>query len=146
MADVHMVIVSISDEDFGVDISQVKEIIKPIETFKVPTAPDYFEGLINLRGKVHSIFNLRKKIDLPYRQFDDDTRFIIADKTSEPVGFIVDKVKGIATGKEESLENMPLTFLDPIKKYVSGTAKTNDRQIFLLDINEVLSTTATAPQ
>jgi purine-binding chemotaxis protein CheW len=145
MASTQLVIVSINGEDFGIGITQVKEIIKPIEIFKVPTAPDYFEGLINLRGKVHSIFNLRKKIDLTSRQFDDGTRFIIANKTPEPMGFIVDEVKGIAMGEEASLENALSGLSGPIKKYVSGIAKTDGRQIFLLDICEVLSVTAMTP-
>lgn len=146
MTSVHLVIVSINGEDFGVDITQVKEIIKPIEIFKVPTAPDYFEGLVNLRGKVYSIFNLRKKLGLPSRQFDDDTRFVIVNKNSEPLGFIVDQVKEIAAGEKEGPEGLSPKSPAQIKEYVTGAAKIGNRQIFILNINKVLSvTTADSP-
>ncbi len=70
MAVQQLVIFNVNNESFGVEITQVKEIIRPMDIYKIPNTPDYIEGLINLRGKVHTVFNLRKKFNLPDKSFE----------------------------------------------------------------------------
>lgn len=133
------VIFNLHSEDFGVEITQVKEIIKPLEIFKVPDTPEFIEGLINLRGKVHTVFNLRKRFGLPAKEFDDNTKIIIVSVNSLSVGFIVDEVNEIVRIDEENIETTPQIITSLNKKYLSGVAKLDDRIVLLLDLGNVLS-------
>lgn len=139
MANKQLVVFSIHGEDFGVEITQVNEIIRPVEIFKVPNTPEFIEGLINLRGKVHTVINLRKRFKLPSHGFDDSTKIIMASVNSAIAGFIVDEVKEIVRVEEEDIENTPSALAGLKRKYVNGIAKTGDRIILMLDLNVALS-------
>jgi purine-binding chemotaxis protein CheW len=139
MASRQLVIFNINDESFGVEITQVKEIIKPMDIFKVPNTPDFIEGLINLRGKVHTVFNLRKRFNLPSKALDDSTKIIIVNVNSMMVGFIVDEVNEIVRIEDESIENAPKVITSLNRKYISGVAKIGERIILLLDLSLVLT-------
>ncbi len=139
MAVKQLVIFRVEDEEFGVEITQVKEIIKPMEIFKVPNSPQFIEGLINLRGKVHTVFNLRKKFNLPQKEFDDNTKIIIVNVNDLMVGFIVDEVNEIVRINDENIENTPPSVTGLDKKYLNGVAKIDNRLILLLDLSKVLS-------
>lgn len=139
MASHQFVIFNINGENFGIEITQVKEIIKPMEIFKVPNTPDYIEGLINLRGKVHTVFNLRKKFNLPALAFDDNTKIIIVNVNSMMVGFIVDEVNEIVRVEDEDIENTPQAIASANSRYVTGVAKIGERIILLLDLSKALS-------
>lgn len=139
MASRQLVIFDINEESFGVEITQVREIIKPMEIFKVPNTPDFIEGLINLRGKVHTIFNLRKKFNLPVREFDESTKIIIVNVNSITVGFIVDEVNEIVRVEDEDIESTPQSITTLNKKYLSGVAKLGDRIVLILDLSMVLT-------
>jgi len=140
MASRQLVVFRIEEEDFGVEITQVNEIIRPIEIFKVPNTPEYIEGLINLRGKVHTVVNLRKRFNLPSREFDDNTKIVIASVKSVIVGFIVDEVKEIVKVEDEDTENAPSALVGLKRKYVKEIAKIGERVILIPDLDVVLST------
>jgi len=139
MASRQLVIFNINEESFGVEITQVKEIIKPMDIFKVPNTPEFIEGLINLRGKVHTVFNLRKRFSLPTREFDDSTKIIIVNVNSMSIGFIVDEVNEIIRVEDEDIEMTPQTITSLNRKYMSGVAKLGDRIVLILDLARVLS-------
>lgn len=139
MATKQFVIFNINNENFGVEIIQVKEIIKPMEIFKIPDTPEFIEGLINLRGKVHTVFNLRRKFHLPSLEFDDKTKIIIVNVNELMVGFIVDEVNEIIRVEDEDIENAPPSITTLNKKYINGIAKVGDKVIILLDLSQVLT-------
>lgn len=139
MASRQFVIFNLNGENFGIEITEVKEIIKPVEIFKVPNTPEFIEGLINLRGKVHTVFNLRKKFGIPTREFDDNTKIIIAGVDSAVVGFIVDEVSEIINVEDEDMENAPQSITISNKKYLKGIAKVNEKIVLLLDSAQILS-------
>ncbi|MCX7842182.1 MAG: chemotaxis protein CheW [Clostridia bacterium] len=145
MAGEQLVVFNINSESFGISITQVKEIIKPMEIFKVPNTPDYIEGLINLRGKVHTVFNLRKKFGLPNVAFDDNTKIIIVNVNSMTIGFIVDEVNEIIRVEDENIENTPKALMTGVNsRYLKGVAKTGERIILILDLANALSITEEA--
>lgn len=139
MASHQFVIFNINGENFGVGITQVKEIIKPMEIYKVPNTPKYIEGLINLRGKVHTVFNLRKKFNLPSIEFDENTKIIIVGVNSMMIGFIVDEVDEIVRVDDEDIETTPQAITSDNSKYVTGVAKINEKIILILDLSKALS-------
>jgi purine-binding chemotaxis protein CheW len=139
MASKQLVIFKVNGEDFGIDINQVNIIEKPPEIFKVPNTPEYIEGLINLRGKVHTVFNLRKRFNLPAQEFDDNTKIIIVNANSTMVGLIVDEVDEIVIFDESNIENTPQIIANQKRRFLSGIAKKGDKIVLILDIENILS-------
>ncbi|WHH57529.1 chemotaxis protein CheW [Petroclostridium sp. X23] len=141
MASTQFVIFKLEDEEFGVEIMRVREIIKPVQIVKVPNTPTFIEGIINLRGRVHPIFNLRKKFKFDTKAFDDDTKIVIVNVNDSNVGFIVDQVSEIVRIDNEQIEDAPGLVTGVNHKYISGVGKIEDRMIILLDLNLVFTVT-----
>lgn len=139
MASQQLVIFRVNEEHYGIGITQVDSIIKPLEIYKIPNTPEYVEGLINLRGKVYTVFNLRKRFGLPDKEFDDNTKIIITKVDSMVIGLIVDEVNEILTFEDKDIENTPQTLSGLGRKFVSGIAKKGDQIIMMLNLNEVSS-------
>lgn len=137
MAVRQLVVFKIGEEEFGLDIGLVNIIERPLEIFKIPNTPDYIEGLVNLRGKVHSVFNLRRRFNMPAREFDENTKIIMASADSSIVGFIVDEVKEIIKVEENQIENAPKALADLKRKFLKGIVKTGERVILLLDADGI---------
>ncbi|MBZ4646194.1 MAG: chemotaxis protein CheW [Clostridia bacterium] len=139
MASTQLVIFKLESEEFGVDIMKVREIIKPVQIVKIPNTPEFIEGIINLRGKVHPIFSLRKKFKFVDKPFDDDTKIVIVNVNDSNVGFIVDEVSEIVRIDNDQIEAAPRLVTGVNRKYISGVGKIEDRMIILLDLDLVLS-------
>lgn len=133
------VVFMIDGDEFGLEIENVSIIERMLEVFKIPNTPDYIEGLANLRGKVHTIFNLRKRFHLPCPEFSEDTRVIIARTADDSVvGLIVDGVREIIKIEDSQYEPVPAALSSVRDKFLSGTAKVGDRLILLLDLEKVI--------
>lgn len=140
MAGRQLVIFKVNNENFGIDINQVNIIVEPMEIFKVPNTPDYVEGLINLRGKVYTIFNLRKKFSLPVKETDENTKIIMVKLNTLIVGLIVDEVNEIVTFEEGDIEKAPPSITSGnTRKFISGVAKKSDKIVMVLDMESLLS-------
>lgn len=135
MASRQLVIFGINGEEFGVEITHVKEINRPMEIFKIPNTPDYIEGLINLRGKVHTVFNLRKRFGLADNGMDENSKIIMVNVDTSVIGFIVDEVKEIIRVEDEDLEDTPKVLTDLKGKYVNGVAKIGERVVLMLNLD-----------
>lgn len=130
------VVFKLNEERFAVEISQVLEIVKSQVVFKVPSAPEFIDGLINLRGKVYTLFNLRKKLNLPQYN-SEDTKILIVNVNSMFIGMTVDAVNEIIQLEDSAIEPAPQTLANHNKKYVSGVAKVGDKLILLLDLESL---------
>ncbi len=133
------VIFTINEEEFGLDIENISSIERMLEIFKIPNAPGYIEGLANLRGKVYTIFNLRKRFNLPCPEFDENTKIIIVNTSASEVGVIVDEVREIAKLDESAFEPVPKALSNLKERFLSGTAKLDDRLVLMLDLEKVLT-------
>ena len=129
----------VGDEVFGVDISQAREIIKLQEMLRVPNTPPYIEGLINLRGKVLTVFNLRKRLGFNEQEFDENCKIIIVNYNDMAIGFTVDLVSEILRVPEENLEDTPPSIKCVDSRFLSGVAKIDDKLVLLLDLTRVLT-------
>ena len=99
MAVQQLVKFSVADQNFGISINQIFQIIKPQEVFKVPNTPPFIEGLINLRGKVLTIFDLRKRFSLPEKPHDENTKVLIINMNDMLLGFDgITEIVGLMTG------------------------------------------------
>ena len=101
---IQLVSFGLDQEEFGIDILKVQEINRMVEITKVPQAPSYCEGVINLRGKVIPVIDLRKKFEMEVREWDKDTRIIVCDVDGEQVGMIVDSVDEVLRIPSSTIE------------------------------------------
>ena len=130
----------IGEEEFGVDILRVQEIIRIMEITRVPKAPDFVEGVINLRGKVIPIIDLRKRFGLEVKEHDKHTRIIVIEMNNMIVGFVVDAVSEVLRIPADTVEPPPPAVMGGIdSEYISGVGKLEDRLLILLDLDKLLS-------
>ena len=135
-----LVVFTINAEEFGIEIDRINSIEKMLEIFKIPNTPEYIEGLVNLRGKVHTVFNLRKRFNMPCPEFNENNKIIMANTSASIIGVIVDEVKEIVKVEESDIEAAPKALANLKDKYLGGIAKADSRVIMLLDLEKVLAT------
>ena len=135
-----LVTFSIGEEEFGVDILKVQEIIRTMEITRVPRAPEFVEGVINLRGKVIPIIDLRMRFGLTSREHDKHTRIIVIEINNMVVGFVVDSVSEVLRIPANTIEPPPPVVSGLESEYISGVGKLADRLLILLDLDRLLST------
>ena len=128
-------------EEFGVEILLVKEIIRPSPVTEVPNTPVFLEGVINLRGNVVPVVDLRKRLNLTTTPADKDTRIIIIDIEDRVVGFIVDSVSRVITIPGDSIQKAPdVVTVGVESEYILGVSRIEEeRLIILLDFSKILS-------
>lgn len=129
----------IENEEFGVDILNVQEIIRPIEITRVPNAPVFVEGVINLRGRIIPVVDLRARFGLAKRERDKDTRIVVVELEDKVIGFMMDAVREVIRIDRSVLEPPPDLALGIDAHYITNVAKLEDRLLILLDLEAVLS-------
>jgi Chemotaxis signal transduction protein len=134
-----LVTFSIGEEEFGVDILKVQEIIRTMEITKVPRAEVFVEGVINLRGKVIPIIDLRRRFGLATRPHDKHTRIIVIEIVDMIVGFVVDSVSEVLRIPTSTVEPPPPVVGGVGSDYISGVGKLEDKLLILLDLDKLLS-------
>lgn len=128
----------IGSEEFGVDILKVQEINRMVEITKVPQAPMYVEGVINLRGKVIPIVDLRKRFNLEVKEYDKDTRIVVVDISGNIMGMVVDSVSEVLRLPSDTIEPPPEIVTGINSEYIKGVAKLEDRLLIFLDLSKVI--------
>lgn len=128
-------------EEYAIPILKVNEIIrlKGINITKVPNTQKYVMGIINLRGEVIPIVDLRLKFNMASKELDDNHRIIIVNLQDKSMGFLVDSVSEVAEIDEEDIAQPPEEISDINSKYITGVAKYKDRIFIILDIDIVVS-------
>lgn len=135
-----LVTFSIGEEEFGVNILKVQEINRTMEITKVPRSPEFVEGVINLRGKVIPIIDLRRRFGLSSKPEDKDTRIIVIEINSVIVGFVVDAVSEVLRIPASTVEPPPPVVAGVESDYISGVGQLKDRLLIMLDLDKLLST------
>lgn len=129
----------LGEEEFGVDILKVQEINRLVDITKVPRAPSFVEGVINLRGKVIPIIDLRKRFGLDMKDRDKDTRIVVVDIEGSIMGMIVDAVSEVLRLPASTIEPAPEIATSIDSEYIRGVAKLEDRLLIFLDLSKVFS-------
>ncbi len=134
---------SLAEEDYGLEILRVREIIGWQEITPVPRTPDFVQGVINLRGKVIPVIDLRLKFDMPYKEPNERTCIIVAEvilvDDGVLMGVVVDRVNEVIDIKGEEVEPTPSFGVSLDTSFILGLAKTGDHVKTLLDIDKVLT-------
>jgi purine-binding chemotaxis protein CheW len=129
----------IGDEEFGVDILKVQEINRMLDVTRVPNAPEYIDGVINLRGKVIPIINLRRRFGMDRKERDKNTRIVVVELAGKIVGFVVDAVHEVLRIPRSVTEPPPSLVGGVRAEYITAVGKLDDRLLILLDLEKVLS-------
>ena len=130
---------NIGEEEFGVDILKVQEINRMLEVTRVPNAPEYVDGVINLRGKVIPIIDLRRRFGLERKEHDKNTRIVVVELNGKVVGFVVDAVQEVLRIHKSVTEPPPPIVAGIEAEYITAVGKLEDRLLILLDLEKVLS-------
>lgn len=136
--ELQLVSFNIGSEEFGVDILKVQEINRMVDITRVPQAPHYVEGVINLRGKVIPIVDLRKRFSLEIKEYDKNTRIVVVDIGGNIMGMIVDAVSEVLRLSTSTIEPPPEIVTGINSDYIKGVAKLDDRLLIFLDLSKVI--------
>jgi len=126
-------------EEYSLDILKVQEIIRHMELTRVPKSPDFVEGVINLRGKVIPVLDLRKRFGLPVDEKTNETRIIVVDVDSRTVGLKVDAVSEVLRLPSDTVEPPPAMVTGIESDYIKGVGKLDGRLLILLDVARILT-------
>jgi purine-binding chemotaxis protein CheW len=134
-----LVVFDLASEFYGVDIGDVREIIRMQNVTRVPGTPVYMEGVINLRGKVVPVVDLRKRLDLKVKPQTKESRIVVMDIGGKDVGVIVDGVTEVLRIPLSSVEPPSLMIASSETAYIRGIAKLKEKLVILLDLDRVLA-------
>ncbi|AYO30488.1 chemotaxis protein CheW [Biomaibacter acetigenes] len=128
----------LGEEEYGVDILQVKTIERMMPVTRVPKAPSFVEGVINLRGEIVPVIDLKKRFDLPPGQITDNTRIIIVTLEDITVGMIVDSATEVIQLPQEAIEPAPTITNGIDSNFLDGVGKLDGKLLILLNLSKVL--------
>ena len=134
-----LVVFDLAAETYGVDIGAVREIIRMQDITKVPGAPEFVEGIINLRGNVIPVLDLRKRFRLDVGTRDKDNRILVVDIGGQDIGVVVDAVTEVLRITADSVEPPSSVITTADSVYLLGIVKLEGRLVILLDLEKVLS-------
>ncbi|MDH3392414.1 MAG: chemotaxis protein CheW [Desulfobulbaceae bacterium] len=128
----------LAGEEYGLDIAFVTEIIGIQKITEVPDMPDFVKGVINLRGKVIPVMDVRIRFHLSERSYDERTCIVVVDINGTAVGLVVDQVSEVADIPEKDVEPPPQTTQGSTSRYLKGMGKVNDEVRILLNVDKLL--------
>jgi len=136
--ELHIVGFRIGRETFGVPISLVHEIVRVPDITSVPEAPDYVEGVINLRGKIISVVDLRKRFGETEIKAHKKNRILVVEVSGKLVGLMVDAASEVLKIPPSEIDLPPNVFEEGELNYVTGVGKLQSRLIILIDLTKIL--------
>jgi purine-binding chemotaxis protein CheW len=137
--ELHIVGFQVGRETYGVPITSLHEIVRVPEITAVPDAPDYLEGVINLRGKIVSVMDLRKRFGDKLAKLNKQNRILVVEHSGKLAGLIVDSASEVLKIAGEDVEPAPAAFQEGGLNCVTGLGKVRGRLIVLLDMTKLLA-------
>jgi purine-binding chemotaxis protein CheW len=139
--DVHglLVIFGLGGAWYGLDASEVQEVILVQGNTVVYNAPSYVRGIINLRGKIVTVLNMETKVGIPCHTIGENSRILIVEWNHEQVGLLVEVVTEVININNEQIEPVPLNISEGLRKFLSGVCNNQERLIGIIDLDKVLA-------
>ena len=131
---------NVGNEEYGAEIQTVKEVIRLREINRLPKAPAFVKGVINLRGDVIPVIGLREKFGLEQEEYTEKTRVIVVEVEARSIGMIVDSVSHVVRLAQDEIEPPPPLVGEASGKAIGGVGKLGERSIALLNLNRILTT------
>lgn len=129
----------LEEETYGINVMQVKEVLRISEIAPVPGAPDYVLGIVNLRGNVVTVIDTRKRFGLPPGELDDNSRIVIIETQNQTFGILVDSVAEVVELRRSEIDMAPNVGNEESARYIQGVATVNEVLLILVDLNKLLS-------
>lgn len=126
-------------EKYGINVMQVREVIRNIEIAPVPGAPSYVLGIINLRGNVVTVIDTRARFGLPTLEINEESRIIIIENMAQTVGLLVDSIAEVADILQSQIELTPNVGNDESSKYIQGVHSRDGELLILVAVEKVLN-------
>lgn len=139
MQNIQVVSFKLGSEEYGVDIAQVQEINRMVAITHVPRAPEFMEGVINLRGQLIPIIDLRTRFAMARAEHTKNTRIVVTEIGTKRVGMVVDSVSEVLRLDTDAIEPAPEMITGVDTEYIRGVGKIEDRLIILLDLARIIS-------
>ncbi len=135
----HLQLVSfeVGGEEFAIDILAVQEINRMMDITRAPHSPPEVEGVINLRGRIIPVLDLRRRFGMETREFDQDSRIVVVEVAGRVLGFIVDRVHEVLRISKNIVEPPPAMITSVNSDFISGVGKLEDRLLILLNLNKL---------
>jgi purine-binding chemotaxis protein CheW len=131
---------SVKSQEFGFQAIRVQEITALLDATEVPSAPPYVDGIVNLRGRLATLINLRRKLGFETKEHDEDTRTIVVEQGSFPIGILVDAVEEVIRIPDEMVQKLPEATGTPASgESITGVGMLDERLVILLDVDKVLT-------
>ena len=128
----------LESEEYALPISKVQEIKRIGEITRMPNAPSYVRGVMNLRGKVVPVIELKHRLNLGQIDISKESRIVVVEHASKILGLMVDKVSQVMNITSDKIENVPEEVVQVQENYIKGVGKIDDRMIILLDLEKVI--------
>ncbi len=138
MAEQKYVVFRLGEEYYGVDIMKVKEVTEVIEMTPVSNAPDFVEGIINLRGDITPIINLKKRFSKPENISKREHRILIVNLDDKQVGFMVDDASQVIAMEDGQVQKTPILIGSENKRYIEGVGNVGGKMVLIVDLIKVL--------
>jgi purine-binding chemotaxis protein CheW len=136
---IQVVSFKLGSEEYGVDIGQVQEINRMVAVTKVPRAPHFMEGVINLRGQLIPIIDLRTRFGMERVEHSKSTRIVVTEIGTKRIGMVVDSVSEVLRLPLEQIEEAPDMISGVETEYIRGVGKLEERLIILLDLGKIVT-------
>ena len=135
-----MLVFNLEKEQFGLDISCVREVLKPQEIYPLPQTPDFIEGVVNLREHIIAVVSLRKRFNLAQRVDSSKARIIVCRVKKFVIGLMVDSVQEVISLPESQIQPQPgIVSIKMPDNYILGFAKLGEKVVIILDLEKVLT-------
>lgn len=128
----------IADEEYGIPIQHIIEIVTIQRITEVPDMPDFVKGVINLRGQVIPVMDVRTRFKMELKDYDDRTCVIVTKLNAVTIGLVIDTVKEVADIPQENISAPPKFSKDGSGRYIMGMGKIGDDVKIILDVNKLL--------
>ena len=137
--EIKVIVFALANEEYGIEVEKVKTIERMMPMTRVPKTYDFIKGVINLRGVVVPVIDLRGRFNLPQAESTDNTRIIIVGVGDMEVGMIVDAANDVIDVDSDQIQDPPEIVGGIRAKYLRGVAKVGERLLVLLNLQEVLT-------
>lgn len=137
-AELQLVTFELADEEFAIDILRVQEINRILEITAIPRSPEWISGVVNLRGKIIPVIDLRKRFGLPPAEQTRDSRVVVVEVADKTLGFLVDQVNEVLRIAASTVEPPPPMVAGVDSRFIQGVGKRGDRLFILLDLDQLL--------
>ena len=129
----------LEEETYGINVMQVREVLRYTEIAPVPGAPDYVLGIINLRGNVVTVIDTRSRFGLMEGEIPDNTRIIVIESEHQVIGILVDSVAEVVYLRSSEIDTTPSVGTDESAKFIQGVSNRDGKLLILVDLNKLLT-------